>query len=522
MPDQIAQFKFYVDWNKNGDVTDSGDDITEYVLSANWNVGFREPFKSAAGSTKAQLTLKNADRTFSPEYSGGTYFGEIWAGRPLRVDAIYSGGTVTLWSGYTDEIQPAIGTKAGDKTATLTAFGVDEFLKRAKFDVGIQTAISSDDAIESILDDVIIIPATTNGPWLAGIPGHSEAGVTTYAQESGLVETFETGKTTFEYVGDDWPEDTPAWDAIADITEAERGKLFVNRDGELVFWNRHHLLSDNALDESLIDGWQSMNYQYIPRAYTHNVVRLTANPRKLGSSDTEVLYQLGTDETIEIAPGETKSIRPHFGEQTSEVRVAAVDVTPPNTSDGTFHLSQGDAQIITFDVKMVTVVIEIQNPGTQKAIVDTLTIKGRKLTQYNKVTIEVEDGQAQYDAGGEDRTLSLDLALVQSEADARNIAEYELFRRKDPRGQIFDVGWISSGTAAVARALTRAIGDRISITEGQTGHAGEYFIVGEEHTVSGLSHRWRWYVEPADLNEYWLAGVVGRSEAGVSTYAGPY
>lgn len=521
MPDHIAQFKFYVDWGKDGSVADVGDDITEYVMSANWNIGFREPFKSAAGSTKAQLTLKNADRTFSPEYSGGPYFGEVWAGRPLRIDAIYSGGTVTLWTGYTDEIQPSTGTKAGDKTATLTAFGVDEFLKRAKFDVGIQTSIRSDAAIESILEDVAIIPATANGPWLLGIPGHSELGVTTYLQGSGLSTDLEAGKTTFEFVGDDWTQDTPAWDAIADIVEAERGKVFVNRDGELVFWNRHHLISDNTVDESFSNGWQGMQYEYLPRQYTHNVVSLTANPRKLGSSNTEVLYELGTDETIEINPGETKTLRPHFGEQTSEIRVAAVDVQQPNLSDGTFHLSQGNATIITFDVKMVTVLIKIQNAGTQKAIIDTLTIKGRKLTQYNKVTIEVMDGQAQFDTGGEPRTLTMDLKLVQNERTARSIAGYELFRRKDARGQVFSLDWVSNGTAAVTRALTRAIGDRISISEAQTGHAGEYFIVGEEHRVSGLSHRWRWYLEPADTNEYWLLGVDGRSNLGVSTYLGP-
>lgn len=522
MPDQIAQFKFYVDWNRDGDYSDSGDDITAYVMSANWNIGFREPYRSAAGSTKAQLTLKNADKTFSPEYSGGPYYGNIWSARPLKIDAIYSGGTVTMWTGYTDEIQPSTGTKAGDKTATLTAFGVDELLKRAKVDMDITLDVTTDEAIDTVLENTLIVPATANGPWLAGIAGYSEAGLTTYAQNSGLTTSLETGRTTFEYVGDTWTEDTPVWDALAELVDAERGKLFINRAGQLVFWNRHHLISDNTVDESFTNGWQGMDYRYIPRDTTHNVVQVTASPRKLGSSSTETLYELGTDETIEIAPGETKVIRPHLGEQNSDTRVAAVDVASPNELDGTLHFSKGNATIVTFDVKMVTVLIEIQNTGSQKAIIDVLTIKGRKLTQYNSVTVVVNDGEARHALGDEDRTLSMDLKLVQSEADAYNIASYELFRRKDPRGEVRAVDWISNGTAAVTRALVRQMGDRISISEGQTAHSGEYFIIGEEHQVRGLSHRWRWNLEPADTNEYWLAGRAGRSEAGLTTYAGPY
>ena len=45
--------------------------------------------------------------------------------------------------------------------------------------------------------------------------------------------------------------------AIGDVTAAERGRFFFDREGKAVFWNRHHLLQGAtplaAFDDSMTD-----------------------------------------------------------------------------------------------------------------------------------------------------------------------------------------------------------------------------------------------------------------------------
>lgn len=515
----IATFRFYVDWNRDGDTSDSNEEITSYVMDAAWNLGFREAYKSIAGVTKAQITLDNTSGLFSPENSGGALYGVDWSQRPFRVDAVYPGGTVTMFTGWTDEIIPTTGVTIGDQTAMLTAYGADTWLKRAKFAIDLQINVTADEVMNEILETVKVPPATPNGPWLLGIAGNSELGNTTYLQASGITTDFDTGRVNFSYVGDTWTEETPVYNAFGDLAEAERGRVFVNRGGDVTFWNNAALLTDTTIDETMTDAQIGMQYHYLPAKTTHNRITLTAQPRELSADDTETLWDL--QEPITIPPGKTEKIEAHLTDQTTDVRVAAIDVRKPNALDGTLAFSQGEADLTMFEMKMVNVIMELRNDGTIPAIVETLTIRGRKLTTYNKFEVEERDGESIVAIG--ERHLKLDIGLLQSESIARNVAAYELFRRKDARGEIQRIDFVSASTASLNRAMQRVIGDRYRITESKSGHTGDYIIVGEEHRLlQGLNHHlYSHYLESADTQEYWLLGTTGRGELGQATYVGP-
>lgn len=519
--DTTATFKFYIDWNRDGDWSDTLEEVTSYVMDASWSLGFREAYKSIAGVTKAQLTLDNSSGLFSPENSGGSLYGVDWSQRPFKIEAVYNGGsaTATMFTGWTDDFTPTTGQTIGDQTATMTAYGVDTWLKRSKFAIDLLTDVTSDEVITEILQTVKIPPATPNGPWLLGITGNSELGTNTYLQDSAIVTSLDTGRVNFAYVGDTWNEDTPVYNAIGELAEAERGKAFVNRSGDLVFWNNAHVLSDTTSDETLTDAQIGMHYSYLPEKTTHNVVQLTARPRALGSDENETLWSLG--EPVVIQPGKTEKIQAHLADQTSDVRVAAVDVKTPSVANGTFSASGGAAEIVTFDMKMVNVDIEVRNTGSSDATVNTLIIKGRKVTTHNNFEVEERDGESVVAIG--ERTLKMDIKLLQSQDIARNVAAYELFRRKDARGEISRIDLISGSSAALTRAMTRVIGDRLTISESKSGHSGAYFIIGEEHRVQqGLNeHRYSYYLEPADTQTYWLLGTSGFGELGQVTYVGP-
>jgi len=111
-------------------------------------------------------------------------------------------------------------------------------------------------------------------------------------------------------------------------------------------------------------------------------------------------------------------------------------------------------------------------------------------------------------------TLTLDLPQLDSLAQARSVARFELARRRVPRGRITALT-LAAGQQR-AQILARALGDRVRVSEAQTGHTADYFIHAEAHEVthSGSRHRVSWALEPADAGVFW---PLGRARLGAAT-----
>ena len=59
-----------IDWDRNGNYSDTYDDVTARVISANWFLGMRKPYQNMADNSMLTLVLNNEDKRYSPEYSG--------------------------------------------------------------------------------------------------------------------------------------------------------------------------------------------------------------------------------------------------------------------------------------------------------------------------------------------------------------------------------------------------------------------------------------------------------------------
>ncbi|MBZ0274857.1 MAG: hypothetical protein K8I60_01860, partial [Anaerolineae bacterium] len=101
------------------------------------------------------------------------------------------------------------------------------------------------------------------------------------------------------------------------------------------------------------------------------------------------------------------------------------------------------------------------------------------------------------------RPLAFDLPALDSVEDAGQLARFELARRKDPRGMVYTLSL--SAPSHLPDILARTLFDRISITETQTGHTADYFIVAESHTLDlgAARHRVTWTLEPA-AGDFWV------------------
>lgn len=51
-----------IDWDRNGNYTGTDDNITSYVMQANWFIGSRKPYMDMADNTLCTLIIKNDDK----------------------------------------------------------------------------------------------------------------------------------------------------------------------------------------------------------------------------------------------------------------------------------------------------------------------------------------------------------------------------------------------------------------------------------------------------------------------------
>jgi hypothetical protein len=524
-----ATWKVLVDWDRDGDFSETNEDITSYVQQMTFNCGFRQAFQDTADEMRATFTLWNDDQRFSPEFSGGPLYGIDWLLRPVKVLAVLpvvdnSGNPVVdgmgnpvvvervMWRGWTDPIQPAWNVR-GTKIAILSATGPRRFLTGTKVFIPVQENKRSDEIIRVVLDKVKVPPAVANGPWALGVPGYSEIGITTYLQSQGLSYSLEQGRQTFEYAADTWEDGITALDAIDRTVKAERGRFYFNREGRAVFWNRHHLMKKTAVDDTITDDFQGATYGYGENLA--NIVNLRYKPRSLDDA-AGTLWVM--NDPIRIRRRDEKTLRARFGEQESDSKVSALDVEMPKTADGTLVFSQGSATIKGWEVDARGAKFTLKPVGKIACRVTHIEIRGRKLTAYNDTEINVQDGESRFLHG--ESTFSLSLEMLNDGDAAERIARYELARRKTPRGAIKTLHLRGVDDTKVLKMLNLTVGNRITLTEAQTGNSADYFIIGEEHQVSEalMVHDVTWTLEPASTQKFWVLGV---SRLGIDTVLAP-
>ncbi|MDX2139818.1 MAG: hypothetical protein SF123_17160 [Chloroflexota bacterium] len=279
-----------------------------------------------------------------------------------------------------------------------------------------------------------------------------------------------------------------------EVSAAERGRFLFDREGRAVFWRRHRLLMSQAIAATFNDVMTDLSYAFAGVDQLKNEVVVTCQPRTLGTTATEILWQL--DETmIPVAPDPLNPRKLYIKyTDSSGNRIGAQNVT---LTDVTF--AQGTATY-TITPKANGAEIVFTNNGAVEAWVKTAIVRGRKITSFDRMEATARNEASITNYGR--RTLRMNMPSITRLEDAQEIANFERDRRSTPRGQVSSISVASHGKTGGgyhAQQLALTLGDRIAVQETQTGHSANYIIIGEAHTLtmSGTLYQTSWYLEPA-------------------------
>jgi hypothetical protein len=478
-----------IDLNDNGNFADSGDIITPDVLALHWRLGMERPYESVAALSRAEITVLNRSGNYSPERTA------LLPGKRVRLQS--NDGTLrTHFTGFIERVEPTVGSY-GKQTAVIHVHGVEQWLAQNQITLAPLVNVRADQVIQAVLQrcharypvlsGYLILDSGTVGEKLFGEP---------------FTYTLEQGKSTFAYVGDQWGTGIPAAVALRQAAESERGRLFVNRAGEIQFYQRHHTLQTVLVSAAFSDTMQGMTYEY--GGAVVNQVSVTITPRSSGTPNS-TLWSL--DAPQKLLPQQVHRITARYQDANQNPLGALQVNTPLEYSANTLSTGQGADKTALVQVNMVqadfsAAVLEIWHTEATPLYLTALTLKGTPLITGDALTLTETSAASRTQYGF--ARLALALPLLTNLEDAVNIARFELQRRSEPRGSVLCLEL--NAPDHLPYALSLSLFDRIQVIETHSGHSADYFIIAEEHSVDqgGARHRVRWLLEPAEDDRFFI------------------
>lgn len=514
-----ATYTLEIDLNRDRDFSDASEDISTYWKSLRWQLGAANPYDTLARTNTLECVLQNSDGRFSPEHASGLAGFEL--GALIRLRSTYSATTRQHFIGWITEIAPAPGSN-GPRDTRVRAEGFFGRLFDALAFLPVQQGQTYAQIVTALLSAVAVYPPGFVG-WLLG--EFSLLGQSTYLGATSLYSSLEAGINTFNYAGDNWSRGISALSALRDLMNAERGFLYESRSGLIEGFNRHHFLNDmlNAVDLTLAETQLlrgGVSYKY--GDYLANDVAVKFHPRTVGTS----LETLGTlQHSFAVPAGQSAKTLLKFDDGSNN-RIGGYGVVClPNTDFRATSQREGLGADVTSNVS-VTIVeggsscnLTFRNIGAQDAfITQGSRVRGYKITDFVEQEYRAVDETSVGLYGRQQ--LTHNLTMLDDPEYARNLCVDELAVHSTPLGQISGVTIQANvSDALMIAALARTMGDRVAVSESQTGLSGaEYHIVGERHTLPNrYNHRADWVFRPARTMDYWKLGEVGYSEIGNTT-----
>ena len=505
-----AHYHVLVDWDVDGDFDAPEETLDADVIGAQWALGLAAPDDPVAAPAWAEIVLRDPAGRYAPENAAGPLYEKLGPRTLLRLTSTLDGVTRVHFTGWIETITPQPG-----RTVRLTCAGLAALLQRAEVFLPPGVDQTADGVIAAALAQVAYPPAIS-GYWLLGT---ARLGQDTRLPDLTVYADLEAGRARLPYVD---ALAGSAWDAIRAVTAVERGLCAVDRQGRVIFWNRHHLLKPGAATATLTEREADFTVE-TDGADLVNEATLTCHPRAVGSGP-QVLWTLRTP--LRLPHGQAVSLRAHFRDAAG-TPLGALSLIPPVAGiDYAAFSTPGDNGLdltgevdVTLEAAADSARLTFTQHGLRTAYLRAgAQLRGVALVDDGPLDVTVSAGPSIVRYGR--RVLRQDLPLLADPAEAARLARFLVNERGTPYGVVREVtlhGQLGPRILPLVIGLT--LGDRLRLTDAASGHDGTYFLVGERHSLrrGGLEHSVTWVLRPAPRIAYWALGIPGAGELGEVT-----
>lgn len=443
--------RVYIDWNRDGTFTGTYDQIT---VDTRGNTGISLEYGrdqttalSPVVGGQGGLVIDNSSRRYSPRNASSPLFGLLKPARPVRIEREVLGVTYVLFSGHTDTAP--INPNISDKTiSTGLLDGLSDF-RGTKIHTPLFQGVRTGDAIGYVLDAI---------GWTGG-------------------RDLDSGATYIPYW---WEDDTDALDALDKLVRSEGppALLTMGSDGEVVFRDRHHRITDaNTLTSQ--GTWRGtgsaepvMGVPFTCDEAWQNIIndaKVSVDVRVGGNIPTVVWESQGL---ITLSDGQSVLIDAQSGDPfvNAVVPVDGIDFNSTGTVSVSLNRTSGQSVGI-----LLTAI-----GGT--ATVDALMLRASAIPVAYTVLISSQDSQSVLDYGS--RGFPSDLPWC-SRYDAQAVIDLAVASRAQPLTVVSARFVVGRNTSRAAATLSRNLSDLITIVEPESQLNGTFYIERIAHSFTG-------------------------------------
>ena len=508
IPAGTAVYKVSVDWNNDGDYSDSNEDITADVLQLTTQQGrslaSQITGKAVAGTLEAILI--NSAGKYSSFNTSSPLAGNILPNRRVKVETLTPTES-TIFLGYLERITPIVDAQGVTK-ARLVALGSLKRFATTKVSVPMQTSATTGVVVGAILDAA---------SWGAGD------------------RTIATGRTTLTRY---YADKIAGIQSLREVESTEGGFIREGKDGKIIFEDRQHRYTaarSNTSQATFSDAaGATVSYSQIQQRdaleliYNRFIAMMTSEA--VGSVAT--LWTHPTANTSGAAPkieqGESVTIIAEYPTDLSNDNQTSVNAwtTPAATTDYLTNTAQNGtgtnttSSMVVANVKASkTMEIKITNNHTTDVYLTKLQARGTPVTVSDRIKILAEDATSQTSYGLKEFPTGSMPQWLPSQEEANNWVRYHLNAHKDPTATVMINFSANQNSTSMDYALSLDVSDRVTLVASNNAALGlsrDFFVEQIKHTINaGLLHSVRLQLsDTAGYSGFWVLGV---SKLGLET-----
>lgn len=276
-----------------------------------------------------------------------------------------------------------------------------------------------------------------------------------------------------------WFQEGSAWYYMQNLAEAEHGRVFVDRDGNLNFWNRNHIAvaSGSQFTMTMEDYISNIEYE-VNDNKVYNSVVVKAKPREV--QPLQAVWTL--EAPAELKSGVQTEVWAEITDQDGVGLPCTSIVEPTSTGNTSRYKANSSSDGGGTDKTSLVSLSSLYNFGTSVRMnfyngdpspvyITQLVLYGTPAKIKSDIEVLAEDEDSIKIYGKQQLVIEND--LIQSEAMAKSIASYKLDIYKDP------INTVKIENVGIPYL---EVGDKITVEDNYDGRFTDYTIIG---------HRWQ-------------------------------